>query len=44
MRADIAQRVGTGRRPVKLRKKALGKGNKKLGELTRRIGKVCTRI
>ena len=38
-RADIAQRVGTGLRPGKLRKKALGEDNKD-GELARGIGEV----
>ena len=39
MRAGIAQRVGTGLRPGKLRKKALGEDNKG-GELARGIGEV----
>ena len=39
MRAGIAQRVGTGLRPGKLRKKALGEDNKD-GELARGIGEV----
>ena len=39
LRAAIAQRVGTGLRPGKLRKKALGEDNKD-SELTRAIGAV----
>ena len=39
MRAGIAQRVGTGLRPGKLRKKALSEDNKD-GELARGIGEV----
>ena len=39
LRAGIAQRVGTGLRPCKLRKKALGEDNKD-SELTRAIGAV----
>ena len=39
LRAGIAQRVGTGLRPGKLRKKALSEDNKD-GELARGIGEV----
>ena len=39
LRAGIAQRVGTGLRPGKLRKKGLGKDNTD-GELARGIGEV----